>query len=897
MRARATLVLVLVLSLALVPVLASVPVHAQSQYSERLDVYTAGQNAFWSITLNRLGTSFPALTSAESTTGLTGYRLVAMSAQGAVSDFQIFGVDGYNLLKLPSTPSEGLFLTVNATSTSAQSAVVSAFAKEFATDFTLVSSAGGSSTYFAPVDFLNVAAPILYKLVPSSLGGFASFASESTLVGLPMPYIELAANYNGTGFSHEIAIGAASSNVLIADTINLSELIGSTNATISSSNSSSSSQVVIHSLDGVIVSSDAATVSNHADNFSGSYSLAVSPAKVVDVNVTLESQPPTAVAYRLLDHGSLVANDSLGVTIEVANTAESGSIENVTVNDNWWKSYPTIFELSSGSANNYSFTIPTIAAGANVNETYVLKVISSSASQVTVPAATVTYAYQLSSKDYSGHTTLGQQVIQVNDVGPALSVTAQPSIKSGSPLGTVGNYTVTITNTGNSPALDVKVENYTVSDIAQDGGSFTVHIPIQLSGLTQRNFTRTFSVEYSNTAGQSQNVTANSVELILSHNSMVLPFIRVTTSDNLTPAALSSKMLNVTYTFTNAGKATPKGISATESFPTGVSCTVANKSLGTCSGNTYTMNVTTITTQKNNLTLTFGQDNYIIQPTTLTTNYEGLQLHTFGGSYAIPAGIVVTKSFSPGAAFPGMNSTVTIGVSNVGSLPIYNASLGSGLDSFDQASAGSSAKTFAEVAPGSASSFNYTVTTDSAAFGNFSGTLVLTEFFFGGASQSLSLGASNMLIYVPVTATVASSPSNPEENHDFTLAITITNSAPVGVSDVVYTLTLPSGVTVVSGAALVGHEITISVPSMQGDSNKTVSLTLSTNSGLTIGTSASHLSFQYSGSTLKGISVAKQIVVSVDATTRYTVPIVIAVLIALAAVVYVRRKVSTVAKP
>jgi spore coat protein U-like protein len=104
-------------------------------------------------------------------------------------------------------------------------------------------------------------------------------------------------------------------------------------------------------------------------------------------------------------------------------------------------------------------------------------------------------------------------------------------------------------------------------------------------------------------------------------------------------------------------------------------------------------------------------------------------------------------------------------------------------------------------------------------------------------------------------------------------------------------------VTVVSGAALVGHEITISVPSMQGDSNKTVSLTLSTNSGLTIGTSASHLSFQYSGSTLKGISVAKQIVVSVDATTRYTVPIVIAVLIALAAVVYVRRKVSTVAKP
>jgi hypothetical protein len=894
MKARATLVLVLVLSLALVPILASVPVHAQSQYTERLDVYTAGQNAFWSITLNRLGTSLPALTSAESATGLTGYRLVAMSTQGAVSDFQIFGVDGYNVLKLPSSPSEGLFLTVNATSSSAQSAVVSAFAKEFATDFTLVTSAGGSSTYFAPVDFLNVAAPILYKLVPSSLGGFASFASESTLVGLPMPYIELTANYNGTGFSHEIAIGAASSDVLIAGAINLSELIGSANATISSSSSANSSQVVIHSLDGVIVSSDAAAISNHLDNFSGSYSLAVSPAKVVDVNVTLGSQPPTAVAYRLLDHGSLVANDSLGVTIEVANTGQSGSIYNATVNDNWWKSYPTLFALSSG---NYSFTIPTIAAGANVNETYVLKVISSSASQVTLPAATVSYAYLVSSKSYSGNVALGQQVIQVNDVGPALSVTAQPSIKSGSPLGTPGNYTVTITNTGNSPALNVKLENYTVSDIAQEGGSFTVHIPIQLSSLTQRNFTRTFSVEYSNTAGQSQNITANSVELILSHDSMVLPFIRVATSDNLTPAALSSKMLNVTYTFTNAGKGVPDGIAATESFPPGVSCTVANKSLGTCSGSTYTLPVTTLTTQKNNLTLTFGQDNYIIQPTNITTKYEGLQLHTFGGSYSIPAGIVVTKSFNPNAAFPGMNSTVTLGISNVGSLPVYNASLDSDFDSFDQASAGSSQKTFAEVAPQSNSNFSYVVTVTSEALGNVTGTVVLTSFFFGGASQSLSLGTSHLLVYTPITATVASSVANPEENHDFILAITITNSASVGVSDVVYTLTFPSGVTVVSGATLTDHEITISLPSMQADSNKTVSLTLSTNTGLTIDTSASHLSFQYLGATLKGISVAKQIIVSVDATTRYTVPIVIAVLIALVAIVYVRRKVDTVAKP
>jgi hypothetical protein len=899
MKARATLVLVLVLSLALVPILTSVPVHAQSQYTERLDVYTAGQNGFWSISLDRLGASLPVVTSVESATGLTGYRLVAMSAQSAVSDFQTFGVDGYNLLKLPSTPAEGLFLTVNSTTTSAQSSVVSAFATEFGTSFTLVSSAGDSSTYFAPVDFVDDAAPILFPLVPSSLGGFASFVSSTTLAGLPMPFIELTGTYNGTGFSHQIAFGADSSNVLSSSAMDLSSLIGSTNATLKSSNSSSSSQVVIHSLDGVIVSSDsAATVSNDVSNFSGTYTLAVNHDTVVRVNATIQSQPPTAVAYRILDHGSLVANDTLGVTIEIADTALTGALLNVTLNDNWWMtgSNSNLFQLTSSGANNYSIFVPVISAGANVNETYVLKVISSAKSQVVIPAATVTYEYQLGADYYTGHATLGQQVIQLNGIGPALSVTAHSSIKSGSPLGTAGNYTITITNDGNSPALDLKLGSYSLNTLAQNGGTSTIQVPIQLTSLAQRNLTKTFSLEFSNTQGQSQNITANSVQLLLSHTGMILPFIHVTTNDTLNAAELASKTLNVTYTFTNAGKGTPDGITATETFPSGFTCTVANKSLGTCSGNTYTLKTTTVTTQRNDLELTFGQDNYVIQPTVVVTDYQGLQLHTFGGSYAIPAGIVLTKTFSPDAAFPGASSTVTVVLSNDGSLPIYNASIASGQDPFDSGSNAGS-KMFSEVSPGSSSSYSYNVTVSSSLFGNVSGILVSTTFILGGATQALLLGSSSMVVYKPVTATVTTSPSSPEENHDFVVTITITNSAPVSVSNVVYTVPIPNGVSVVSGATLSNHEIALTVSSMQADSNNNVSVTLSTGTGLTIDTSAAHLTFQYQGANLNGVSVATKIVVRVDATTRYTIPIAIAVIIALAAVFYVRRKVGTVASP
>jgi uncharacterized repeat protein (TIGR01451 family) len=895
MNARATLVLVLVLSLALVPVIATVPVHAASQYTERLDVYTSGQNAFWSITVNTLATTLPAVTAADATSGVTSLRLVALGAQDAVSDFQAFGVNGYNLLDLPTAPSQGLFLTVNASSSSAASTVVSDFASQFGTSFTLMASSGDSYTYYAPVDFNNVAVPILYGLIPTSLGGFASFATESKLIALPMPFMELTSVSSGAGFSQSVALGAASSDVLTTgNAINLSELVGSTNATISSSNSSVTSQVVIHSLDGVIVSSDSgATVSDHLNNFSGSYSLTASPSKVVKVNASIQSQPPTAVAYRLLDHGTLNVNQSLGVTVRITNTAEAGSIYNVTLNDNWWKSYPTLFQLTSG---NYSATIPSIAAGTNMTETYVLKVISSNATQVVIPAATVSYSYKLSTGVYNSQISIGEEVVQLNGVGPALTITATASVKSGSPLGTAADYDVTITNNGNSPALGLKLGNYTISNLAQNGGSQTLVIPIQLASLKQTNFTRTFSLEYSDTTGKTQNITTNTVQLMLSHTSMLIPYIQVSSTDALTTSAIESHTLNVTYSFTNAGKGLPSSVTATQTFPTGLTCKSENGT-GTCSGSTYVLSLTTFVAQKDNLNLTFTADNFIIPPTSVVTSYEGLQLKTFGGSYIIPAGITVTKTFTPGTAFPGTDVVATVGLSNVGTVPVFNATAAEIADPFDSISNGSSTKTYAQLAPGANETFSYALVIASNQFGNVTGTPVSVNFLFGGMHEIISLGSGNMVVYQPVKATVTTSPTSPEENHDFTMTVTLANTAAVPVSNVVYTLTLPSGVTVVSGGSVSNHVVTITVPSMQADTNQNVSLTLSTNTGLTIDTTASHLTFQYLGATLKGLPVSSSIVVNVDATTRYTLPIIVAIVIALVAIVFVRRKVGPVAKP
>jgi len=893
MKARETFVLALVISLALVPVLVSVPVRAQGQYNERLDVYVAGSSAYWLMDLNRLNSTVSGLSSAEATAGLSSYRLLAFSAQAATSDMQVFGVDGYNLLDVPSLPSQGLFLMANASSTSAASPLVSFFSTRFATTFTLISAVGSSYVYYAPVDFAGVAAPVLYRLVPTTMKGFASFLTEGTFSGLVMPSIGLTGVNNGSGFSHTITIGAAASSVINSTgSISVPQILSEASGVLTASSSASSSVVMIHALDGVIKSSDKATVTNNPSNLSGTYKLTAVPGAKVKVNATIASQPQTAIAYREFDRSTLSSGQSVAVTIVVKNTASSGSLQNFTINDNWWQSFPSVFQFQSG---NYSVTIPSIVAGSNVTESYVLKVISSTSQQITVPAATASFQYLLSSTSYRGDVTLNQAVLQVNNVGPAVDVSARATVSSGVPLGTQGNFTVTLINGGNSPALNVKVGGTTISSLAQ-GATQTVSIPVTLSGLVQTNFTETIPVQFTNSAQQTVTISSNSVSLVMSHSGMAVPYVQLSTSDTLTGSGLASRLLNVTYSFVNAGTGTAGAVVSTQTLPAGVVCKAVSGTGGVCGTGTFTATIAKLApqgTQAYPVELTFSADNFVVAPSAITVSYEGATLHAFGGAYVIPAGVEIAKSFGPNAGFPGMTSSVTLGIVNAGSTPVYNATLISSQDTFDSLQSGATTyKTYSTLAPQQSESFNYTVALSSGFIGNETSTPASVTLVLGGLTAGFTSPTVNVDIYKPVTVSLSTSPSAPEENHQFTLSVTFTNSAGVAVTDATYSFTIPSGLTVVSGGQLSGRTVSVSSPSLGPHSNQTVVVTLSASAGVTIDTSSSHVTFQYQGSSVFGIAPKQTITVAVDVTTRYTLPIIVAVLIALAGLVYMRRRIN-----
>lgn len=218
-------------------------------------------------------------------------------------------------------------------------------------------------------------------------------------------------------------------------------------------------------------------------------------------------------------------------------------------------------------------------------------------------------------------------------------------------------------------------------------------------------------------------------------------------------------------------------------------------------------------------------------------------------------------------------------------------------DSFDTVqSGGSTTNTYATLAPSQSERFNYSVALSSAATGNISAAPASVSFVYGGLTTSFSSASSYVDVFKPVTATISTIPTTPEENHDFSLAVTLTNTASVPVTGVTYVFTIPSGLTVVSGAQVSGRTVTVSLPSLGANSNQTVTVTLEASTGLTLDTTSSHLGFQYQGTSLNGLAPKQSITVAVDVTTRYTIPIVLAIFIAFAGLVYMRRRINPAVK-
>jgi len=504
MKSRSYLVIILVLSLAVVPGLqlalaasssssttttttstTSTSSAPKSPYSERLDIYTAGSSGYSLVSLSPVNASKPSIVAAESVAGVSAYQLTAIKTASATPGSELFWVDGYNVLKLPFVPTNGVFLNVTASSKEAAQSAATSFDSFLGTNLVQISSSGNNYTFFGPADF-TVAGETIFTSVPGALEkGLASTTSGSTLATTPTPTAILTGVRSGSAFTHTVTFGSTQSSVVSANgSVSLAKALNQANATFTSSARATSTQVVIHALDGLISSGDGAKVTNSQASFSGTYTATVPPNTKFKPNVTILADPPVLTATRILDRGSAASGDLVSVTVQMRNTAQAGTIQNIAMNDSWWNSYPGIFTKTAG---NSSFTIASLSAGQNVSRTYVLKVNSAASQDLTIPSAKVSYSYSVGGVTVSTSTTTNQVELRTNSVGPALMILAGADIASGSPIGRQGHYVVTVTNLGNGPALNLQVAGFNNPTLSQGGQAWKVNTTIPLTSIVGRN--------------------------------------------------------------------------------------------------------------------------------------------------------------------------------------------------------------------------------------------------------------------------------------------------------------------------------------------------------------------------------------------------------------------------
>jgi hypothetical protein len=891
-------------------VLAAVParvVQAQGSYSERLNVYVAGSDALWYFTYSGLNSSGK-LSAFESSPGLSSYNVTAIRTTGWSSDFQMFGPMGYNLLPVPFIPTQGLFLTVGSDSFGDAKGAASALGSYMLTSFASFSNGTGTYTFYAPFSFASLVPSTLLRLIPTTEHGFAG-AVGASWASTPSPFISVNGQKESSGFVRNLVIGSITASALDATRKpNVLSYFGSTITQLRASSHSSSSVVKINFLDGIVSSKDTgATVSKDSSHFTGSYALTIAPGKHVSkFNATVVEQPAGLLATRSVSSGVLRTGNDFAVTLSLRNLSPSSSITKISFSDNWWNGSGN-FKFLSG---NYTAPSTPLSPGSSITPVYRLEYTGSTTGSVTVPPSVVRYSYSVGGVNFNATARLDPIRLSLGADDAVVVATVVPIGGLGKSVGDTQRFNVTVTNVGTQPASSVVVAGKSISGLAGQsggtpGGTATVTVSQSASGTLGINLTKSYAASYQDPAGSSLNSTTNIIPDVFSHSAMKLGFPSLTLGVKV---SVVNQRTNLTIGFTtaNSGRANITNFAASESLPPGLGCgKIVGKSAATkgvtCTSGKLTIdysvvNASTSLTAFMEYNITVPQS-FLLVPALFTAASGSNNLTGRSNASPVPTGMAITKQFNPSQLFPGMTSQVTVSASNGGPFRFYNASISTTVDSFDSLSVSSNlTKSAALWESGASKSFSYSVTLTQVS-GLQKGSVPTVNFFFGGTPFSLAGVEPSVSVYAPIAVTISTNPATPEEGKNFTMTLRVSNPSGVAVSDVHFTLPLPSGLGLSSlnGATVTAGILDIFDPALGSDSNVSASVRVVASSGIVIPFERAKLTFSYSGIIINGVVPKNGIAIAEDVTTRYIIPTGFIILVVLFVAFYVRRKAGATA--
>ncbi|MGI0085201.1 MAG: BatD family protein, partial [Nitrososphaerales archaeon] len=516
----------------------------------------------------------------------------------------------------------------------------------------------------SPLNFNTEVHVYFWKLVPSSYQGFASQFTEQQLETNDLAFYNL--SYSAGTYS--ISIGGL--KPLVSSAFSLYTQVG-TSQNFTYSSLASSSSVAVHVLGGLISQSNS-TFTNHYNNFSASMFEGSSGVRKVvpNLNATLDFSFPTIVAYRQIATLNPATNDNVTVTISIKNVSPSGSppANDVSVNDTWVYN-ATAFKVTQGQTSGNQ----NLSAGQSMTIPYAFRVLPSAKGSYAIPPIPVTYSFSVGNRTVTNNVFMNTETLTINGTGPAIEAVesvGSGSVQSGQPI----SANITVTNKGGSTAFKLQGAGQTRASLLQ--GQTWNFIATSQSSLTQANSTLSYNVSWEDAANNTKTAETNTVSAVYSFATPSSPassifktvsFFRNSNSANVTLTVLDNSIAAI-FNLT-VSDSLPGGMLFTKSYEPNslrfsnglVSANISSLASDANINFTYSLNITNI------------NENYVFLPANVSSVWNNVAIVHFTQGIGLPLGVSASKEISPSAGFQGSSVSVQIGVTNHGTLPVYDA--------------------------------------------------------------------------------------------------------------------------------------------------------------------------------------------------------------------------------
>ena len=852
---------------------------ADPSYSENLAVYLTSGQSFWRFDFNGGNISLNSLTIP---TSVSAYSITLTHYTTWKSQYELFTTYGFGLLGNNEPNPNGAFLEVNTTSQADAQTLANALSQRFALVFEPISQTTGSYVFFSPIDFATELHVYFWKLVPSGYGGFASLLTEQQFESNGLAYYKL----SFASSSYSISIGALTT--LSGNQFTLYSLLGlSTTNTYNYSKQASASTIEVHVLGGLITNASVPYV-NYYSNFSSIMSTSSHEGvngTIPNLNATLNLSFPTLVAYRQISPSLTPGqNANVTATIFVKDISPSSAPPaiNVKVNDSWVRSNARDLNVTNGQTSG----IENLTSNAIMTVAYSFRVLVANGT-INIPASPVTYQFSSGNKTINSQVLLEPEVLSIGaQNAPQIEATA--SATSGSiQAGQSFSVNVTITNKGSGTAFNLRSSGLSKSDLPS-GSSWSFISNASSASLIQTNSNVSYSVAWSDSSGATHSTTTNTLNAIFSFSSPGTPGMGIR---KIVTLANSSNIANVFLQIYDGSPNAVSNLTVNDPLPTGVvfaksynSSSLRGSGSGSVVGNVTLLAGNANLTLEYQVNITNPNENYVFMPATVSAEWRNITISHASSGFALPLGVVVTKTINPSQGFQGSNVTISIGLQNKGTLPVYLVSLNNTVDNFINQTKGGSNYTPVLKPQGVLNASGQGNLTGSQ--GTFNSSSAVARFMFAGSNNSATSKPVQVTVYQLVEANFSSSALKYQENHDIEITVAIHNPSNVTVTNVQFAMSIPKGLNVVSNG---NPNFTIST--LAPGQTTTHSVTVITNqpSEYEINSTNANLEFTYQGHVLKGTVSSLTLTLQDDITLRYGIPILVAIIIVIAALIYVRR--------